>query len=459
MPARSAPPGPADRDRFDIADVLPEGIDLNGLDLGDLDLDDLGLDDLDGLSGGDPVSVLYETVLVVDRLGDPLHVELWAAELVGFLRAGLKPPLPWEAPDEQWGPDGPPSEEEFFSLFVAGIGERMGGDERNAALLALHALMPYLPPDAAADARALTARHPSRTPSWARVVGTAVVERCVLIDHETDDGHQIALVARYPSTGERYLVMTLIDVNIGRMAKDILIADAVDEILDEAGGDGFTVVDLDPAVARARIEDALQITDMTIDAPVSDDFDETLPLLEVLLDTMPTPATIDEPEQPSADELTEIAERLVDMVLGSGDDTAPGAGTQRRDDLLGTAQLMLGFCAYRVGVAPTAWSAVRVELFLMDHVPRKVAAPPEELINTPDQLALLLPAAHELAGWGTRHLSEAQEALEHVAPEFREVIADPSAGSASKQMLMRALAEGLDLDDPEDPNPDTPGRD
>ncbi|MFN7148068.1 MAG: hypothetical protein ACK4V6_01170 [Microthrixaceae bacterium] len=438
-PSRPAPPEPGGRDSFDIADLLPEGIDL-----GDLDLDDLA-----GLAGNDPVTLLYETVLIVDRLGDPLHVELWAAELVGFLRAGLKPPLPWEAPDEEWGPDGPPSEEEFFSLFVAGIDERMSGDERNAALLALHALIPYLPRGAAADARALTARHPSRTPSWARVVGTAVVERCVLIDHETDDGHQIALVARYPSTGARFLVMALIDVNMGRMAKDILIADAVDEILDEAGGDEFMVIDLDPAVARARLEDALQITEMTIDAPVSDDFDETVPLLELLLETMPAPEQIDEPKQPSAEELTEIAEQLVDMVLGPADGTPPGDVTRSRDDLLGTAALMLGFCAYRVGVAPTAWSAVRVEMFLMDHVPRKVAAPPEELINTPDELAALLPAAHELAGWGTRHLSEAQETLEHFAPEFREVIADPSSGSASKQMVMRAIAEGLDLDDPD----------
>lgn len=438
-PGTPQPPrDPGGRDRFDIADLLPEGIDLNDLDLGGL-----GPGELERLLDRDPVTDMYRTVVAADRTGDPLQVELWAAELVGTLRTGLKPPLPWEAPDEEWGPDGPPSDEEHFSTLVAGIGERLGGDQRNAALLALHALIPYLPPGAAAEARALTAEHPSRTPSWARVVGTAVVERCVLIDHETDDGHQIALVARYPSTGARYLVMGLIDVNMGRMAKDVLVADAVDEILDEAGGDEFMVIDLDPAVARARLEAALRITEMTIDAPVSDDYDETLPLLELLLASMPEPAELDEAEQPSADELTEIAEQLVDMTLASGDDT------HSRDDVLSTAQLMVDFCVYRVGVAPTAWSAVRVEMFLMDHVPRKVAAPPEELINIPDHLALLLPGAHELAGWATRHLPEARRTLEHFAPEFRERITDPESGSIGKQMVMRAIAEGLDLDDPD----------
>jgi hypothetical protein len=202
------------------------------------------------------------------------------------------------------------------------------------------------------------------------------------------------------------------------MAKDILIADAVEEILTEAGGDGFTVVDLDPAVARARLEAALRNTEMTIDAPVSDDFDETLPLLELLLVAMPEPATLDEPVQPSGDELTEIAEQLVDMALAGSRDA------HQRDALLRTAQLMIGFCADRVGVAPTAWSSVRVEMFLMDHVLRRVTAPPEELIDIPDELAALLPAAHELAGWDGNELDDALLTIEDFAPEFREMIAE-----------------------------------
>lgn len=391
----------------------------------------------------DPVMEIARGLAEVDNGDDPLPVELWATQLIGSMTASLRSSSPWfddEDDDEDWGPGGPPTEEAFLIGLAQSFAERLEGPSGRFAAASLAAILPYLPDDAAKIAHRALGPTP-RSPSWARMIGTARVERSLLMTHETDDAEQVALVARYPGTDRTFLVMALIDLNLGGLAKDLLAADDVQMVLDLSAADGIDVRDLDPAEARARVEDALRVSDMTIDAPVSEELDELRPLLERLLATMPEAAELPEPAPPESAELEALARRLAERA-------ATASADFDADELFEAAELMIDYVATWMGRPPLTWSPVRVELFLMDFVPRKVAVPPEQLIDLPERMAALVPAAHHLAGWEDRYVADTLEVIERFADHFRSIISDPAAGGPVKQMMMRAIAEGIDLADP-----------
>lgn len=410
----------------------------------------------DAAASSDPVVALASGLLEVESGGDPLPIDLWASQMIGMTNAALTPAYPWDPdPDEDWGPDGPPTPEEFHKSTVASFLTRLDGPHGDTVAAALHALVPYLPDEAhhMAVEGLLThsATAQSAPPIWAPFVGTARVERCLLLTHETDDADQIALVVRYPVIDQTFVMMALIDLNMGGLAKDLLVTDDLEPVLDVGETQGIESVELDPAVAAARLVDALRITDMTIDAPVDEDLLLMRPLLERLMDTLPAPAELPDHEPPTGDELADLAHRLAERTLARADlnsDDDP-AKELSFEALERTADLMLGYVATWIGRAPLTWSPARVELFLADFVPRKIAAPPDELVDLPERLAALVPAAHELAGWSDRYVAETLDRIRSVTPVFLSRISSPESGSPAKQMMMRALAEGVDLEDPD----------
>ncbi len=441
-------PGPWNDPLFDHEQgfVLGEDVVVDHDEDDDSSFDPLEMD-------GDPVMSMIESIEIAASYDDPMQVELWAAELVGNMRVQLRPALPWEQPALDPGGEPLPDEEEFFGFLAAGIGAKLGGPDHRVADMALHALIPYLPDEAAVVGRELAARTTSDLPDWFELVGAAVIEESFSMDHETDDGHNLALVARYPGTEQRFLVMLLVDVNMGRLGKDILISDAIDEVRGSGVGQGIELTELPLAVARARIEAALAMTDMTIDAPVADDFDELRPILERLLASMPEPAPLSDRDEATTDEFDAMVERLVSEAgsseAGSATAGSTAPGQAELVDLRMAAHLMCSFCADRVGVDPLAWSPTRLEIFLLDHVPRKVAAPPEELLALPELLKQLVPAAHRGAGWADRYAGDAITIIDLCQDEFRSRLVSPEDSGPAKAMMMRAIAEGLDLDDPE----------
>lgn len=402
----------------------------------DAEFDDLDamfdLDD-DEFSADDPMATLVDGFARVD-LDDTLMVELWAGELVGGFRDALTPASPWEDNDDM------PSVEEFFESLIGAIADRSSTDPDFAQVLA--ALSPFLDGRARRIADAALARCDRRLIEFSEPVGSAVVEQCFVLDHETDDGHNIGLVARHPGSDAPHLIMTFVDVNIGGLARDIMVSDQIDQLRQAATADGLVSSPVDPAEAHTRLLDALRITDMTIDAPVADDFAHVRPLLEQLMTTLPAPETPSD-HDPDDDEIDALVERMVELSRDRWDDRL----TPER--LRSTGQLVAGFMAHHMGRSASAWSPTRVEIFLCDYVPRKIAAPPETLMSLPSEMAALVPAAHQLAGWEDRHINATLDVIRQVTPEFERLITSPEHGSPGKQMLMRALAEGVDLEDPD----------
>ena len=340
------------------------------------------------------------------------------------------------------GDDDLPSEAEFFYDFVGGLSRRIVDDEPEWAQL-LAAIAPFL--DAAAQSKAaldLEAVDPSVV-EFAAPVGRAVVEETFLLDHETDDGHHVGLVARHPGAAEPHLVMAFIDSNLGGMASDILVSADVEGVRVEAASQGLVASPLEPAEAQARLQQALQRTDMTMMAPVEEDFPLLRPLLESVMRSLPEPSRLPAVEPPSDEELESVAESIVEASADVFDDEL----TPER--LRDTARLVTRFMSREMGRSPVAWSPARLEILLCDFVPRKVPVPPEALASLPGELAALVPAAQRLAGWEDRHVEFTLEMIERVTPEFMELVASDEVREPAKRLAMRAIDEDVDLDDPD----------
>ncbi len=408
---------------FDLGLDLPDGLDL-------------GFDGPTERAVGDPFGPMIESFREID-LADPLQVELWASDLVGGFQKELRNDTPWDT-----GDDDLPSEAEFFYDFVGGVARRITDDEPHWAQL-LATIAPFL--DGAAQAKAaldLEAVGPAVL-EFAAPVGRAVVDEAFLLDHETDDGHHIGLVARHPGAAEPHLVMAFIDRNLGGMASDILVSADVDGVRAEAASQGLVASPLDPAEAHARLARALQRTDMTMMAPVEEDFPLLRPLLERVMSTLPEPSRLVEPEPPT----DEALEAVVESIVAASADVFDDELTAER--LTDTARLVTRFMSREMGAAPASWSPARLEVLLCDFVPRKVPVPPEALASLPAELGALVPAAHRVAGWEDRHVGFTLDMIERVTPEFLELVASDEVREPAKRLALRAIDEDVDLKDPE----------
>jgi len=375
---------------------------------------------------------------------EPLLIELWASDLVGTIVSSLRPEPTFDdlaAPIDGGTPERPPTEEEFFGNLVDYLTARADDGEGlrfRDALYAIEPLLAPIAPDAAAAARKATMLHSLSDlgpPPWIDQVGRAVVEDCFELRDETEDAVHLALVARYPRAPRQHVVMVLVDLNLNGIAKDLLVSDRPDDVRAEAAAtEGLTVSDLGLGEARARIEAALAMTVRVLDAPVSDDFAEVLPMLRLLLDSMPEPTTLPAPERPTGDELDALVEQLLDAP-----ETA--ASELTREQLDRAASLTIRYCAEFSGRSPLAWSPTRLEMLLLDFVPRWVDAPPEDLADLPQALTDLVPAAQRLAGWEDRYVDETLELLQAMSEDFAEVIAARTTAMGSDPG--RAVAEQL----------------
>ena len=202
-------------------------------------------------------------------------------------------------------------------------------------------------------------------PSWLGDVGEAEISGAgVMREDVFDDASTVFLEARHP-------IGVLIDNNLGHMAKDIPLADSIDLVAEvmrkHPRSDGeLTLEPIAPGVAAGRIYEALELTEMTLDPAVSDDYARLRALAMLRVEEVSHVVPV-----PERDELPhEERDRLRDEFLSSpeGKDFAPDS------DEAYTASLAISFCADYVDGRPLRWSPVVVELFMANWIPRKVLA-------------------------------------------------------------------------------------
>jgi len=376
---------------------------------------------------------IARTAAELDRAVD---VELWASQLLGMFwkaryelppveAAGLDPGLVYGEPLLRQlsavANDG-------AALAILGLAEVEDGE---LGILAKEAL----------DAGGLWAK----LPRWAADVGESrIVGAAIMRDPVFDDGRTVFIESRH-ADGETLALGVYIDRNLGGMAKDVLIADSIDQVeqtmhdhRDEQPVE--LVLDrIEPGIAAGLIQAAIETTDITWDPPVDEDYWDGRALALLRCDQT---AEVVEPDDPP--ELPAVErEALQDAFLASPE----GSGFAADGDEAWVASLAINFGADYVGGDPLRWSPVVVELFMADWIPRKVFTTDEFLARVPDALDAWVRFAARTRGMHAEALALTRAAIGDFTSEMSERSADPDLSDPSKQLLLAAVEAGVDLED------------
>jgi len=370
------------------------------------------------------------------ELTGPFDAELWGSSMLGlFWRAHDALPL------EEVGSEPAVM---FGGPLVEAMG-RIGGGAARMALAVIETMDDGELGLRAAEVRAALPEEPGEAlPAWVGDLGKAVVTQgAVMYEDVFDDACTVFLEAQHPS-GETHAVGVLIDNNLGGMAKDILLADSIDlvsEIVREhpqPHGD-VKLERIAGGVAAGRIHAAIELTDMTWDPPVSDDYSELRALALARADEATgyvVPAELS--EFPYAER-----DRLIAEFLSSPE----GEGFAPESEEAHAVSLAIGFCADYVDGRPLRWSPTVVELFMADWIPRKVLGDAELFARLPTALDAWVRFAGRKSSLPEWAIAATCEAI----PDWRETMVcrseDPAAAGPTKQFIAAAKASGIDLED------------
>jgi hypothetical protein len=370
-----------------------------------------------------------------ERLTGPLEAELWASELLGSAWGQRNNLLLRESSD--------------YALVYAGelveAVARLGGPGARTALVIIAAVHDAELGDLA---RELAARMPDQAtespPSWLADIGEAeITAAAVMREGVYDDGFTMFLEARH-GTGNTHVVGVYIDNNLGVMATDILLADSVDHVAEvmrrSAPDDGeLRLEQIDPAVAAAEIRSAIDMTEMTLDPPVSEEYAGLRALAMLRADEAPGGGMPAELEELSAED----RDALRDEFLASPE----GRAFAPDGDEAFVVSLAIDFCADYVDGRPLRWSPVVVELFMAGWVPRKVLADAAVFEVVPSALDAWVRFAGRKQGIPAWAIAATQAAIPEWQDEMTSTAGDPANRGLGQQFLTAAQEAGVDITD------------
>jgi len=383
---------------------------------------ELGVPPLDGVA-----AALAGFERIADR--SPLDVEVEVSTFLGELGAGRP------APDE----DDEPGVEELLNGVVEVCLHHLDRSPPRTVpdfLWVLDAFdVPYV--HWPLRERLASSPLPSR-PAWAMDVGQAEVVRAHVVEHETGDGYDVALVARHRSADRDHVVACYVDRTVGGLATDLLVHHDADEYLQlsrEAPGMAVTDLPLDAAVAT--IDAAIERTFAAgVPAAVAGGFEPLISIVEHYLGKVPGARTEDalrDPAPPGDAEVEAIVDRFLDSLEGLA---------HRRD----RAVLVdaVGFVGAELGGDPRRWSPAVTQLVLGGWLP--LAVEDEGAADRfPGVLRSFLPWVHRERGWADRHLEAALDVVR--AAEAGELPGAAPDEGGRVEILEQAVAAGVDLDD------------
>ncbi|TCK21571.1 DUF6398 domain-containing protein [Pseudonocardia endophytica] len=281
-------------------------------------------------------------------------------------------------------------------------------------------------------------------PVWLTELHRASTGRVVEMRHVLGDGDNLMIeVALVPDA--HLTVVVYIDHNMGTLVKDAFV---LPEPLDAVVGHmrelaehepDTTWADVDPALARSRIEEAVELGAMTYPPLETESWPACRPLVDWAVRGLPAggPGR----ERPEWDEtaLASLADRFFASPFGAGHDDA---GTQ---DLL---EMLLSFGTESGPGDPLRWSPVVVEVLLLDWIPRTIVADPGFLAGAPDLVRRFVRFCHRERGIRSELTEETVAAVDQFEPEFRAVVGLPfddgpvSVAEIVRTRAVRAVGEG-----------------
>ncbi|UMG93560.1 hypothetical protein [Nocardioides sp. TF02-7] len=279
-------------------------------------------------------------------------------------------------------------------------------------------------------------------PEWLRSLGDTRVEGVVSITEPLRDGDNYLLDVRF-ADGQRMTYVVLVDNNMGGVVKDAFPAEeplesvtAKFRMLDEDGD--MTHAAVDPADARALLEQALERGAITLGMPEQEAWPVGRPLVRWLLRTMPPGGAVPEVKDWTDEEYAEI----VDAFLAS----PHGAPWRGDGDARSLAESLVWFGSATGTGDPLRWSPVSVEVALADWIPRKVIEDRAVMSRLPEVLRGFVRYAHAERGVPSYRTEPTIAAIDQWEPVYLEALGGPARDAATElAQLAMAHVGGLDL--------------
>jgi hypothetical protein len=385
--------------------------------------------------GGELAAAARRIVEDAGGVTGPLDAELWASHMLGTM---------WEQRT-----DLPLDEYEDYALvYGQPLVEAIARTGAPGTLIALTAIAAVDDGELGGLAHGLVDRSRAleAEPSWLPCVGeTTVTSAAVMRDAVFDDGFTVFLEARH-ATGDTHAVGVYIDNNIGLMATDVLLTDSIGRVSEavrenpnERGE--LRLEPIEAADAAAQIRAAMELTEITIDPPVSEDYPALRALAILRADEVPgIPSPSENGEMSVADR-----EALRDEFLSAPE----GGGFAADGDEAFTASLAIDFCVDYVDGRPLRWSPALVELFMTGWVPRKVVADADLFAALPSALDAWVRFAGRRRGTPEWAIDATREAILNWREEMTSAVDQPASGGPATRFLAAAQEAGIDVTDQE----------
>ncbi len=277
-------------------------------------------------------------------------------------------------------------------------------------------------------------------PEWLAGMDRAVVDPDVwFVTHVLGDGDNYLVGVTLPS-GHCLSALIYVDHNMGTLVKDAFIVPQPLADLSRLMAENLDDVDqtmtlVDPATARAAVEDAIATGSMFLEQPESDSWPMCRPIVEWMLRMLPAGGAVAERTEWTDPECVAIAEAFLASPMAADLD----------DDQRGLLEPLLWFGTDYGPGDPLRWSPVNVEILLVDWFPRKVHAPVDELSKLPDLLRAFVRYSHAERGIRSSLTAQTLASVDQWEPVFWAAIrTDGPSGMAT---LLAGMFGGAETDD------------
>lgn len=269
-------------------------------------------------------------------------------------------------------------------------------------------------------------------PTWLTGLGGARVGRAVVMGHVLDDGDNVMLGVVLPD-GSPLSVVVYIDHNMGTLVKDaFVVPEPLDALVAHmariADDPDTTFTDLPPADARARIEQAIELAEITYPPFETDTWPACKPLVQWAARLLPPGGHGYERPEWSQEQRAELMARFLASPYGAG--VADADSRSMLDSIV-------WFGADYGPGDPLRWSPVAVEILLADWIPRKIVADVPLLSVAPDVLRAFIRFCHAERGVRAELTADTLAAVDAHEPGYQRTIR--SARPQGPAALLAAL--------------------
>ncbi len=282
--------------------------------------------------------------------------------------------------------------------------------------------------------REITRRaHP--LPAWLSDLSRATGEpRAFEMVHALGDGDNVVVAITMPG-GHPLTAVVYIDHNMGTVVKDAFVLsepldDVVGHVVAAAGSDPDTTArPIDPADARARIGEAVELGAITFPPLETDTWPASRALVQWMAGLLPAGGTGYQRPEWTEQALADLAGRFRASRFAQG--------VADHGDML--SSLLWFGTDYGPG-DPLRWSPVAVEILLTDWVPRKIVAEVDLLTVLPDLVRAFVRFCHHERGVRENLTEQTLAAVDAYEPDYQELIrSDRPQGPAALLAAMGAL--------------------